>query len=144
MYQRPNSPSPNNDVYQRPKPPPSNVNIYHRPDGPDYSLNGAPNQSPNGGRRVNNLNTKNKLPLTIGLDVYPVLGSHGKKSASLYSNSRESGTLDENLHEVLLKLNLFSRKPQLRGGDRRKGDNDDASTISLGPFSYNANGYVAY
>ena len=82
------------------------------------------------------------MPLTIGLDVYPVIGSHGKNSLAKYGNSRVSGSLDENLHEVLLKLNLFSRKPQLRGGNRREGDPEDDGSISLGPFSYNINGYA--
>ena len=72
--------------------------------------------------------------------MYPVLGNHGKNNVlSHYGSSRETGPSDENLHEVLLKLNLFSRKPQERGGDRR-GDVEQKNSISLGPFSYNMNG----
>ena len=121
---------------------PPNNNEHQRPDGPDYSQNINYSQGTPGDRRTNNRGSNTKKPLTIGLDVYPVL-NHVKNAYAQYSN-RESGSVDENLHEVLLKLNLFSRKPELRGGNRRKDGGEDESTISLGPFSYNVNGYGLY
>ena len=139
-------PSPENSIYTKPayvqpKPP----TVSQRPYGQDYTQHippSAPNKRPGGDRRVSNRPQKPKLPLTIGLDVYPVLGGSRGKGSSVFhhGSSRESGSLDENLHEVLLKLNLFSRKPQKRGGNRRGEENDTGTSISLGPFSYNANG----
>lgn len=86
-----------------------------RPDGPDYStgtgyledkiFDSAPSP-PKGG------------PMSIGLDVYPMDG-----------NSKQGyprGSSHDNKHEVLLHLNLFSKKPL-----------DDSNSVSIGPFSYN-------
>ena len=83
-------------------------------------------------------------PFTIGLDVYPVVDylEHQYGGGSSGGNSRFGS--EENRHEVLLKLNLFSKKPNIRGGGERLGDggrltNKD-SGIQFGPFSYNTNG----
>ena len=134
VYQTPQPQPPTNYAYQ-PKPPSSNNHGYQN--GPTFS---APTHRPTTNRRNTKRTQNKKIPLTIGLDVYPVLGNHGKNNPSHYSNSRETGLSDENLHEVLLKLNLFSRKPQERGGNRRGGDINEKNSISLGPFSYNMNG----
>ena len=71
-----------------------------------------------------------QTPLTIGLDVYPLLEQLG-------GGSRRASQ-DENRHEVLLKLNLFSKKPNSRGrpGQPEHGDH----SFKVGPFSYNAHG----
>ena len=136
VYQTPQPPKPTNYAYQ-PKPPASNTYGYQN--GPTFSTQGYPSSN---NRRNTKRTQKKKIPLTIGLDVYPVLGNQGKHNGpSHYGSSRETGSpTDENLHEVLLKLNLFSRKPQERGGNRR-GDIEQKNSISLGPFSYNMNGY---
>ena len=134
-YQTPRPPQPTNYAYQ-PKPP--STNTYGFQNAPTFSTPGYPSSN---NRRNTKRTQKKKIPLTIGLDVYPVLENLGKHhAASNFGSNRKTGSpSDENLHEVLLKLNLFSRKPQERGGNRR-GDIEQKNSISLGPFSYNMNG----
>ena len=48
-------------------------------------------------------------------------------------NSKTSYEYDENSHQVKLHLNLYPDKPQ-------KSNGHGMESISLGPFSYNANG----
>ncbi|CAB4063374.1 unnamed protein product [Lepeophtheirus salmonis] len=65
-----------------------------RPDGPDYS-------------EVTSIK-KSSVPLSIGLDVYPIGANGHSKSSSSFSNRHGA-----NKQEVLLHLNLFSNKPQV-------------------------------
>ena len=94
---------------------------YH-PDGPDYSS----------GTLVHPPGSKNSAPFKVGLDLYPMggvspLGALGKQDiydpppAATYSQ-------DDNKHQILLHLNLFSKKPSTLGGNR-------AQDIDLGQFS---------
>ncbi|XP_040565702.1 uncharacterized protein [Lepeophtheirus salmonis] len=65
-----------------------------RPDGPDYT-------------EVTSIK-KSSVPLSIGLDVYPIGANGHSKSSSSFSNRHGA-----NKQEVLLHLNLFSNKPQV-------------------------------
>jgi hypothetical protein len=93
-----------------------------RPNGPDYST----------ATILHNDETRGSKPFRVGLDLYPMTGDTalGKQSASssggIYDLSPYvSG--EDNKHEVLLHLNLFSRKPAHLGGSR-------AQDIDLDPF----------
>ena len=90
-YQRPgthgypqnNYPKKDSDGYRPGSlPPPSNSNTYQRPDGPDYSQIDYHNLGSPNGHRKNNRGSTNKKPLTIGLDVYPVIGKHDRNTHS--------------------------------------------------------------
>ena len=80
----------------------------HHPDGPDYSS----------GTLINSY--KGSAPFKVGLDLYPIegvspLGSLGKQD--IYSSVIPHGLGgDDNKHEILLHLNLFSKKPSIPGG----------------------------
>ncbi|TRY80441.1 hypothetical protein TCAL_13337, partial [Tigriopus californicus] len=86
-----------------------------RPDGPDYStgtgyledklFDAAPSPP-------------KSHPMSIGLDVYPMDGTS--------KQGYPRGSSHDNKHEVLLHLNLFSKKPL-----------DETNSVSIGPFSYN-------
>ena len=86
---------------------------YH-PDGPDYSS----------GTVVHN---KGSTPFKVGVDLYPMggvspLGNFGKQD--IYSSVLPSSGHDDNKHEILLHLNLFSKKPSVFGGRRSDIDID--------------------
>ncbi len=87
-----------------------------RPNGPDYSTATILHHGDS---------TKGSAPFRVGLDLYPMTGDTalGKQSSS---SSSGGGIYDlspfvsgeDNKHEVLLHLNLFSRKPTHLGGSR--------------------------
>ena len=78
------------------------------PDGPDYSS----------GTLINSY--KGSAPFKVGVDLYPMggvspLGGFGKQD--IYSSViPQAGGRDDNKHEILLHLNLFSKKPSILGG----------------------------
>jgi hypothetical protein len=87
-----------------------------RPNGPDYStatiLHHGDSSSHTG-----------STPFRVGLDLYPMTGttSLGKQSSGgggIYDVSPYVSSGEDNKHEVLLHLNLFSRKPTHLGGSR--------------------------
>ena len=89
-----------------------------RPDGPDYTHSTVLG---NVGFGEDLLKTE-KNPVKIGLDVYPMTAGGNK-----YNSPSDGGRgKNDNKHELLLHLNLFSKKPK-NGG----------SGLSIGPFSYN-------
>ena len=97
---------------------------YH-PDGPDYST-GTTVLKPYG--------AQGNVPFKVGLDLYPMLagtllstplGALGKQD--IYAPSATYAG-DENKHEIMLHLNLFSKKPSVLGGAGRRED------VELGPF----------
>ena len=94
---------------------------YH-PDGPDYST---------GTTVLNPFGSKGSVPFKVGLDLYPMvtgtsLSALGKQDIySLPSSPGYDG--DNNKHEIMLHLNLFSKKPSVLGG--REQD------IEIGPFT---------
>ena len=130
-YERPNKYKPYDkpkkyDKYEEPneydsyKPPPKDYSYqysdqdkidspYH-PDGPDYSS----------GTLVHSY--KGSTPFKVGVDLYPIegvspLGNFGKQD--IYSSVIPNGNgknHDDNKHEILLHLNLFSKKPASYGG----------------------------
>ena len=94
---------------------------YH-PDGPDYST---------GTTVLKPFGSKGSVPFKVGLDLYPMvtgtsLSALGKQDIySLPSSPSYDG--DNNKHEIMLHLNLFSKKPSVLGG--REQD------IEIGPFT---------
>ena len=91
---------------------------FMRPDGPDYTTathigDGIPLVG-------DSLKGKSKKPVNIALDVYPMT------EHEVIKRKREKGRHGTNKHELLLHLNLFSKKPA--------GSAD--SKLQLGPFSY--------
>lgn len=96
----------------KPSRPTSHLNKYdserYHPDGPDYSS----------GTLINSY--KGSAPFKVGVDLYPMggvspLGGFGKQD--IYSSViPQGGGRDDNKHEILLHLNLFSKKPSILGG----------------------------
>ena len=93
---------------------------YH-PDGPDYSS----------GTLVHNKGSS--APFKVGVDLYPMgggggglspLGAFGKQD--IYPTSAR-GKQGDNKHEILLHLNLFSKKPSVPGGRRSDRGRDSSS-----------------
>ena len=102
------------------KPRPADIDKYdserYHPDGPDYSS----------GTLINSY--KGSAPFKVGVDLYPMggvspLGGFGKQD--IYSAViPQGGGRDDNKHEILLHLNLFSKKPSILGG--RSGGRADS------------------
>jgi len=86
-----------------------------RPNGPDYSTATILHHSDA---------SKGSAPFRVGLDLYPMTGDTalGKQPSSggggIYDLSPFVSGGEDNKHEVLLHLNLFSRKPSHLGGSR--------------------------
>ena len=79
-----------------------NSKFQRPPNGPDYTSSTV---------LQNNENiVRDSVPLRVGLDLYPMTdeGLTGKQGAF--------GLTGDNKHEVLLHLNLFSKKPSNFGG----------------------------
>ena len=108
---------------------PADVDKYDserfHPDGPDYSS----------GTLINSY--KGSAPFKVGVDLYPMggvspLGGFGKQD--IYSSvippdgGRDGG---DNKHEILLHLNLFSKKPSILGGRSRSRAGSRAQDIDL-------------
>ena len=96
-----------------------------RPNGPDYST----------ATILHHGDTKGSTPCRVGLDLYPMTGDTalGKQSSSSSGGIYDLSPFvsgEDNKHEVLLHLNLFSRKPTHLGGSR-------AQDIELDPFQFN-------
>ena len=89
----------------------------HPPNGPDYSS-----------ATILHTGGSGPLPYKVGVDLYPMGGENplGKHGLSTSFNS------EDNKHEILFHLNLFSKKPTSLGG---RADNPELSQ-SLGPFSF--------
>ena len=83
----------------------------HHPDGPDYSSGTTVIGRPGYGGSV---------PFSVGLDLYPMVGEITDFSST---------TNGANKQEILIHLNLFSKKPSVLGG--RQSDN------KIGHFSMN-------
>ena len=93
---------------------------YH-PDGPDYSS----------GTLVHNKGSS--APFKVGVDLYPMggvspLGAFGKQDVYPAHPSGKQG--GDNKHEILLHLNLFSKKPSVPGGRR-----SDPGSNSPSPYT---------
>jgi len=93
------------------------------PDGPDYST----------GTLIHPPGSKGSAPFKVGLDLYPIegvspLGAFGKQD--IYGSSRPSSySQDDNKHQILLHLNLFSKKPSMLGG--RQTQDTDSESFSM-------------
>ena len=95
----------------------------HHPDGPDYST----------GTIIHPPGSKDSAPFKVGLDLYPIegvspVGALGKQDIYDYS-SPVMHPQDDIMHQILLHLNLFSKKPSALGGSR-------AQDINLGQESF--------
>ena len=115
---KPQPPAQTYPSYNKPySPPKADPGIPH-PDGPDYST----------GTLIHPPGSKGSAPFHVGLDLYPIdgvspLGALGKQD--IYGSPPPQ---DNNKQQILLQLNLFSKKPSTLGGSRAK----DAD---LGAFS---------
>merc|ERR1719474_2414975 len=91
--------------------------VSHHPDGPDYSS----------GSLVHPPGSDGSAPFKVGLDLYPIegispLGAFGKQD--IYETPQSpSYSQDDNKHQILLHLNLFSKKPNTLGGSRAEDIN---------------------
>jgi len=95
---------------------------YH-PDGPDYST---------GTTVLKPFGSKGSVPFKVGLDLYPMvtgtsLSALGKQDIYSLPSSPSYAQGENNKHEIMLHLNLFSKKPSVLGG--REQD------IEIGPFT---------
>ena len=99
----------------QPKPP---VQPPKRPNGPDYTSSTTVLSNPNS-------IVRDSIPMRVGIDLYPM------SDEGLLGKYGSFGLTGENKHEVLLHLNLFSKKPDNFGG---RQENLEISH-SFGPFS---------
>ena len=99
----------------QPKPP---VQPPKRPNGPDYTSSTTVLSNPNS-------IVRDSIPMRVGIDLYPM------SDEGLLGKYGTFGLTGENKHEVLLHLNLFSKKPDNFGG---RQENLEISH-SFGPFS---------
>ena len=72
------------------------------------------------------------MPFKVGLDLYPMvtgtsLSALGKQDIYSLPSSPSYAQGENNKHEIMLHLNLFSKKPSVLGG--REQD------IEIGPFT---------
>ena len=88
-----------------------------RPNGPDYTSSTV----------IHSPGQKDSRPFKVGLDLYPLSGHNPLGKDGLYNLNNEN-----NKHEVLLHLNLFSKKPTSLGG----GKNEVDLSSDIGPFSF--------
>ena len=84
---------------------------------------------------MNPFGSKGSVPFKVGLDLYPMvtgtsLSALGKQDIySLPSSPGYDG--DNNKHEIMLHLNLFSKKPSILGGRRGSRAGSRAQDIDI-------------